>query len=94
MDGGATTYASTHTFNHIAATWQLGTQVFRNVTYHVQPTVFINSTDSIMRIEDGHGFNADGTWSGHYLGLQPNATGSLNLLVHEGKFSYALFFDP
>ncbi|MBO9542521.1 hypothetical protein J7643_18190 [bacterium] len=93
VDGGQTTYATVHTFRPVFDTSKLGTAVFRGVTKYVVPTNFINSTSNVIQIQDGHGFNADGSWTGHSLGLLPNATGSLKLVVgDDSALNYSIFY--
>lgn len=93
LDGGQTTYATAHTFRPVFDTSKLGTAVINGVTRYVVPMNFINSTSNVIRIDDGHGFNAEGSWTGHHLGLMPNATGSLKLVVGgDSALNYSIYY--
>lgn len=93
LDGGQTTHATAFTFRPTVDTSNLGTAVIRGATMYVVPTNFVNATSDFIRIDDGNGFNADGSWTGHYLGLLPNATGSLQLVVNDAStLNYSIYY--
>lgn len=95
VDGGQTTYTTSHGFNPTLDVTTLATASIRGLTYYVQPTAFVNATTDNIRVDDGNGFNAEGSWSGHYLGLLPGATGSLNLVVSVDNgniLSYSIYY--
>jgi|GEM_PF-6477496 hypothetical protein len=93
VDGGQTTYATAHTFRPKFDTSTLGTVVLRGETKFVVPMNFVNATSNVIQIQDGNGFNASGSWTGHSLGLVPNATGSLKLVVGaDSALNYSIFY--
>lgn len=93
VDGGKTTYATAHNFRPKVDTATLGTVVINGKTWHVLPTIFINSTSDVIRIDDGYGLNASGSWTGNHLGLLPNATGSLKLVVgDDSALNYSIYY--
>ncbi|MNX73455.1 hypothetical protein D3C86_1048520 [compost metagenome] len=93
VDGGQTTYATGKTFRPVFDTSKLGTAVINGKTKYVVPTTFLNSTSDVIRIDDGNGFNTNGSWTGHYLGLMPNATGSLKLVVgDDSALNYTIYY--
>ncbi len=93
VDGGQTTYTTRHTFRPKFDTATLGTAVINGKTKYVVPTTFVNATSNVIEIRDGNGFNANGSWTGHYLGLMPNATGSLKLVVgDDSALNYDVFY--
>lgn len=93
LDGGQTKYDAPFTFHPTVDTSKLGTAVINGQTKYVLPTNFINATSDFIRIDDGHGFNAEGSWTGHYLGLLPNATGSLKLVVSDAStLNYSIYY--
>lgn len=92
VDGGKTTYAD-FTFRPKFDTSTLETAVINGKTKYVVPTDFVNATSDFLEIRDGNGFNANGSWTGYALGLFPNATGSLKLVVgDDSALNYRIFY--
>lgn len=93
LDGGQTTHDAPVTFRPTYDTSKLATESINGGTWYVVPATFVNASSDFIRIDDGNGFNADGSWTRHYLGLLPNASGSLKLVVNnESILNYTVYY--